>query len=99
MQNELVHSAFIIHRFRHYAAIAPPPGMLVPTGVDAGPFCLRGLNQNAVNHTFAPGATLAGKVTSTTVFEVMPSLVHPVSTFGGVSPTKLHTLAPSTPTG
>ena len=42
-----------------YAAIAPPPAMLVVTFVAAGPFCLRSLNQNAVNQTFAPG-TVAG---------------------------------------
>ena len=41
--------------------------MLAPTGLAAGPLCLRLLNQNAVNQTFAPGAVPAGKVTSISV--------------------------------
>lgn len=48
-----------------YAAIAALPGMLVPTGLAAGPVCLRLLNQNALNQTRLPGAVPAGNVTST----------------------------------
>src|SRR5215211_7426430 len=72
-----------------YAAIAPPPGRLVVTLVAAGPFCLRSLNQNAVNQTCAPGATVLGKATSIRVREVIPSNFQPSSAVGGTAPTKL----------
>src|SRR5262245_56467790 len=73
--------------------------MLIPTGLAAGPFSLRTLNQNAVNHTFAPGAVPAGNTMSTLVLLVTPSNVHSDSSVGAAAPMKLNTLAPSTPAG
>src|SRR5689334_3110531 len=71
------------------AAIAAPPGRLVLTLVAAGPFCLRALNQKAVNHTTEPGGVSSGKVISIVVREVIPSKSQAVSSAGGVAPTKL----------
>src|SRR5688500_1081372 len=82
-----------------HAAMAPPPGMLVPTGALAGPRWARGLNQKAVNHTLAPAATVLGNSTFTTVRVVLPSNFQADSSVGAAAPTKLNTLAPSTPTG
>src|SRR5437899_2337453 len=73
--------------------------MFVQTGVAAGPLKLRGLNQNAVNHTLAPGETVPGKTMLTTVRVVCPSNFQPASVVGASSPTKLKTLAPATPSG
>src|SRR5437764_1077994 len=70
--------------------------MLVPTGSHAGPLCLRLLNQNAVNHTLAPGAVEPGKVTSTTSRDVLPSNFQSATLFGAASPTKLNKAAPAT---
>src|SRR4051812_46680689 len=81
------------------AAIAAPPGRWVLTGVAAGPFAARGLNQNAVSHTFAPGSTEAGKTTFTRVRVMLPSNFQAASVVGASSPTKLNTAAPSTPGG
>jgi hypothetical protein len=71
-----------------HAAIALPPGMLVPTPALAEPLCLRWLDQKAVNHTFAPGAVVPGNVTSTTVRDVFPSNFQPPSSLGATAPTK-----------
>src|SRR4051812_21394759 len=92
-------SAFILHPYSSHAAIAAPPGRLVPTGGHAGPLSPRGLNQNAVTHTLAPGATVAGKMISILVRVMLPSNFQPTSVDGATSPTKLNTLAPSTPGG
>src|SRR5687768_10687626 len=73
--------------------------MLVPTAVAAGPLWARGLNQNAVNHTLAPGGTLPGKATVNFVSVVLPSNFHAAGSVGAAAPTKLKTLAPSTPSG
>src|SRR5688572_10713922 len=92
-------SAFILLPWFYHAAIAAPPGMLMPIGVDAGPLCLRSLNQNAVNQTFAPAGVPSGKVTSTFVRPVTPSNFHSDTSVGAAAPTKLKTLAPSVPAG
>ena len=63
--------------------------MVHPTGFAAGPFCLRRLNQKAVNQTCEPAATAGGNTTSTFVREVIPSNFHDDSSAGGVAPTKL----------
>src|SRR3954453_20607172 len=97
------HSAFIIlhSAFPVHAAIdiAPPPCRLVVTLSAAGPFCLRSLNQNAVNHTFDPGATVFGKLTEVFTREVSPSKVQPASSVGATAPQKLYKAAPLTPAG
>jgi hypothetical protein len=65
MQNEykdrhhrpiLLRSALCTHHsaLPHAARLTLPPCTFVDTGPYAGPLCLRGLNQNAVNHTVAP---------------------------------------------
>ena len=69
------------------AAIAAPPGMFTPTGVHAGPLSARGLNQNAVIQTFAPGATVLGNAISTVVRVILPSNLYTAGSVGASSPT------------
>jgi hypothetical protein len=71
----------------------------VETGAHAGPLCFRPLNQNAVNHTSAPGASVLANATSMFVRPVFPSNFHAAISVGGVAPTKLNTAAPLTPGG
>src|SRR5688572_27613864 len=73
--------------------------MLVLIGVAAGPLSMVGLNQNAVNQTFAPAGVSAGKTMSNTALVVFPSNVQSASVAGGVAPTWLKTAAPFTPGG
>src|SRR2546421_12845587 len=94
----IYHLPFSICHAPH-AAIALPPGIFVPTGVAAGPACLRLLNQRAVNQTRAPGAVSGGKTTWTPVLPVCAWKVHSDSSLGGVPPTKEKTFTPSTPAG
>jgi len=73
--------------------------MFTLTGVAGGPLCLRLLNQNAVNHTFAPGAVVLGNVTFTVVVLMLPSNFQADSVVGDSSPMKLKMAAPLTPAG
>ena len=78
-----------------YAAIATdPPCRLVGTGEQAGPLCLRPLNQKAVNQTVVPGALLLANCTSSLDRPVLHSNFHADRSLGGVAPTKLNTDAP-----
>ena len=63
--------------------------MCVFCGTAGGLACLRGLNQNAVSHTFAPTATVAGKSTSNTVFDVLLWNDQALGSAGASSPTKV----------
>src|SRR5439155_21676679 len=71
-------------RIHAASVVTDPPGRLVQTGEHAGPLCLRGLNQNAVNQTIAPGAVSMGKLTSNVVSPVFPSNFQSLSSAGGV---------------
>src|SRR5688572_21658300 len=77
----------------------PPPGTFVLMGVLAYPLFIRGLNQNAHSHTFAPGVMPGSKATSTTVRVVLPWNVHADVSAGGVAPTNEKIAAPATPGG
>src|SRR4051812_32474155 len=70
------------------AAIAEPPGRLMPIDVAGGPLCLRGLNQNAVNQTFAPAGVVPGNVMLMLVRGVLPWNVQSASSVGATAPTK-----------
>jgi hypothetical protein len=60
-----------------------PPGRFAPTGSHAGPLWARGLNQNAVSHTFAPGAVPGSNATSKVVRVVFPSNFQSAMAAGG----------------
>src|SRR3954453_21423398 len=84
----------------HAACDTPtPPATYALIGVHAGPLALRGLNQNAVSHTWLPAATVGGNSMSNIVRVVEPSNFHCEMSAGGAEPTKLNTVAPSTPSG
>ncbi len=81
------HSSFIVHHFPYAAIETLPPCKLVDTGEQAGPLCLRPLNQNAVSQTCAPAASVLANATSIFVtFPAFPSNFQALISVGGVAP-------------
>ena len=94
-------SSFTIHRCISYAAtgISPPNCRYVLIGAQANPLSLRGFAKNAVNQTFAPGATVLGNSTFVSIRFTVPSNLKARVSVGGSSPTKLNRLIVRTPAG